>query len=87
MYRALVWHRTGHASLCLWYVKNDTRAHGPCWSPVYSTRLVDTGVIFDTPVDTPELQSVNAVLKESESLQLEAFVKHVPGVKDRGGDG
>ena len=26
----------------------DARVHGPCWSSVYSTRLVDTGVIFDT---------------------------------------
>ena len=26
------------------------RVHGPCWSPVYPTRPVDTAVIFDTRV-------------------------------------
>jgi len=29
------------------------RVHGPCWSPVYPTRPVNTGVIFDTRVHGP----------------------------------
>jgi len=36
-------------------VKNDTRAHGTCWSPAYPTRPVNTAVIFChflTPVFT-----------------------------------
>jgi len=38
---------------CPWAVKNDTRVHVPCWSPVYPTRPVNTGVIFDTRVHGP----------------------------------
>jgi len=27
-------------------VQNDTRVHGPCWSSLWPTRPVNTGVIF-----------------------------------------
>ena len=42
-------------------IQNDARIHGPCWSPVYPTRPVNTGDILDTL--TPGFTSVDTARK------------------------
>jgi len=46
-FRLLPSHRDNQSSVHI------NRVHGPCWSPVYPTRPVSTGVIFDASVYGP----------------------------------